>query len=325
MSEMTTQPMPRLRCVRCSAPLGSEPSNTLTCTSCGYIYEMTNGRPVILTSDNPLFTAAMYDAEPAPDKNPHTAHHRSEWHALRRNVKSLTPSRSINLARRDQLKRFESELGPTATNLLVLGCGTQRGELEALFSTSSHNLTFVDISPQAHADIFCDAHQLPFQDDSFSGVITTAVLEHVLDPVQVMTEIARVLATDGLLYSEIPFLQAVHEGAYDFTRFSLSGHRYLLRQFEEISAGMVAGPGTALVWALTEFGASLFRSRRISQLATLLTRWLFGWLKYADIRMRTNPRAMDAASCTYFLGRKTNQPATARSIVQNYEASRGLC
>jgi len=57
----------------------------------------------------------------------------------------------------------------------------------------------------------------------FDAVWIQAVLEHVLDPVRVVAEIHRVLRPGGLVYSEIPFMQEVHEGAYDFTRFRLSG------------------------------------------------------------------------------------------------------
>ena len=102
-------------------------------------------------------------------------------------------------------------------------------------------------------DLFCDAHELPFLDETFDGVIASAVLEHVVYPERVAAEIHRVLARRGLIYSEIPFLQQVHEGAYDFTRYTLSGHRRLLNHFEEFSSGVVAGPGTTLAWAIEHF------------------------------------------------------------------------
>ena len=114
-----------------------------------------------------------------------------------------------------------------------------------------------DIDKQADVDIFCDAHELSFKDEVFDGVISTAVLEHVLYPDKVIHEIHRVLKKDGFIYSEIPFLQSVHEGAYDFMRYTLSGHRRLLEYFKEIEVGMVAGPGTALVWSLVDFSKSI--------------------------------------------------------------------
>jgi ubiquinone/menaquinone biosynthesis C-methylase UbiE len=67
-----------------------------------------------------------------------------------------------------------------------------------------------------------DGHQLPIADGSVDGVWIQAVLEHVLDPSIVVQEIHRVLTPGGVVYAETPFMQPVHEGAYDFTRFSLS-------------------------------------------------------------------------------------------------------
>ncbi len=46
-----------------------------------------------------------------------------------------------------------------------------------------------------------------------------------------MKEIHRVLKDDGIVYADTPFMQQVHEGAYDFTRFTLSGHRWLFKNF----------------------------------------------------------------------------------------------
>jgi len=58
-------------------------------------------------------------------------------------------------------------------------------------------------------------------------MLVQAGLEHVRDLWQVVAEIHRVLKDDGLVYAETPFMQQVHEGPYDFTRFTESGHRYL--------------------------------------------------------------------------------------------------
>ncbi len=65
-------------------------------------------------------------------------------------------------------------------------------------------------------------------------------------------EIHRVLRPGGIVYADTPFLQQVHEGAYDFTRFTDSGHRFLFRRFERIDSGSVAGcgHGAALVGRL---------------------------------------------------------------------------
>lgn len=62
----------------------------------------------------------------------------------------------------------------------------------------------------------------------------------------------RVLKPHGMLYAETPFMQQVHERAYDFTRFTANGHRWLFRRFEQIDAGVNrgSGAGPALAWSV---------------------------------------------------------------------------
>ena len=71
------------------------------------------------------------------------------------------------------------------------------------------------------------------------------MLEHVLEPELVVAEIHRVLMPDGLVYAGTPFMQQVHEGPYDFMRFTESGHRWLFRRFERLASGATGGPGAA--------------------------------------------------------------------------------
>ena len=111
-----------------------------------------------------------------------------------------------------------------------------------------------------------DARQFPLAVD---GVRIQAVLEHVVNPEQVLSEISRVLKPGGLVYAETPFMQQVHEGAYDFTRFTEVGHRWLFRNFETISRGALGGPGLSLYWAAKYFLRGLTRSRWLGDLLSL--------------------------------------------------------
>jgi len=187
-----------------------------------------------------------------------------------------------------------------------------------------HALVYTDIDLGADVDIFCDGHDLPFVDGSFDAVITTAVLEHVLYPERVALEIGRVLRTGGVLYSELPFMQQVHEGAYDFTRYSLSGHRRLFRQFAELQSGMAAGPATALVWAIENFALAFFSGRHARLMAKVVVRCLFFWLKYFDYLLVRRPEAMDGASCTFFLGIKSDKPVDDADIIRHYVGAKHL-
>ena len=199
--------------------------------------------------------------------------------------------------------------------VLVIGGGAIGAGAEALYDDPDIELVGTDVYASPYTCLVSDGHQLPFRRASFDGVWIQAVLEHVLDPHIIAAQIFRVLKPSGVLYSEIPFMQQVHEGAYDFTRFTLSGHRWLFRQFEQISAGAVGGAGTAAVWAIRY----LFRAFGTGdKMATLLSIPVF-WLRFLDVVTRRRS-GIDGASGTFFLGVKSDRTLSAREMVRYYEA-----
>jgi SAM-dependent methyltransferase len=220
---------------------------------------------------------------------------------------------------RSNLRAFAAALHDAgASAVLVIGAGSQKTWLDKFFTPyQGIRIVYSDIDINGQVDLFCDAHEIPFLDETFDGVVASAVLEHVLYPERVVAEVYRVLAKRGLVYSEIPFLQQVHEGAYDFTRYTLSGHRRLLNHFEDLSSGVVAGPGTTLAWALEHF-AICWTPRPLQTVMRLVVRTVFFWLKYTDYLFGQTPAAADGACCTFFLGRKSTTPRLARDIVAQY-------
>jgi SAM-dependent methyltransferase len=161
-----------------------------------------------------------------------------------------------------------------------------------------------------------DAHEIPLASASVDAVVVQAVLEHVIDADRVVAEIHRVLRPDGLVYAETPFMQHVHAGAYDFRRFTSSGHRWLFRGFEEIAAGPVAGPGTQLLWSIDHLVRGLTRS----QLGGRLARAAFFWLRALD-RAVPEPFALDAASACFFLGRRAEDELRPRQLIEYYRGA----
>src|SRR5262249_2087721 len=144
--------------------------------------------------------------------------------------------------------------------------------------------------------LVCDAHDIPFQNDSFDGVIIQAVLEHVVDPHRCVAEIHRVLKPSGIVYAETPFMQQVHEGRYDFTRFTHLGHRYLFKAFAEIDSGAACGPGMALAWSYNYFLLSLSSSPQVRNLLRLFGRFTSFYLRFIDSYLAKRPGVFDAAS-----------------------------
>ena len=161
-----------------------------------------------------------------------------------------------------------------------------------------------------------DAHHIAPSDSSFDVVVIQAVLEHVIEPQRVVDEIWRVLRPRGIVYSETPFMQQVHEGAFDFTRFSDSGHRFLFRKFSLIDSDASGGPGRQFTWSLDYLVRGLFRSRTAGKVAKLL----FFWVQYLD-RFIPPRYAVDGASGVYFLGAKSEKEIQPREIIRYYKGA----
>ena len=118
-------------------------------------------------------------------------------------------------------------------------------------------------------------------------------------------------------------MQPVHDGWRDFGRWSLLGHRRMLRMFEEVSSGAVGGPGMALALMYQAFLLSLVRSRAGRMGMTILARTTAWWLKYIDRLIIDRPTALDSASAVYFTGRKTDRPINDADLPKLYRGGQG--
>lgn len=79
-----------------------------------------------------------------------------------------------------------------------------------------------------------DMQNLPFEDNQFDFVISDQVIEHLPDPQRAIDESWRVLKRGGIAIHCTVFMYPVHEGPYDYWRFSPDGLRYLCRNFSKI-------------------------------------------------------------------------------------------
>jgi hypothetical protein len=124
----------------------------------------------------------------------------------------------------------------------------------------------------------------------------------------------------GLVYAETPFMQRVHEGAFDFVRFTDVGHRRLFRMFDEIDRGVAVRPATALLWAARYLARSVLRRTgpAILWLDKSGTLAVF-WLKYLDRILVGHPgRSMvPPASSSWAAG------ATMRSMISRSSGAIG--
>jgi SAM-dependent methyltransferase len=204
----------------------------------------------------------------------------------------------------------------TRPTVLVIGGGTMGDETGELYDASDVNVIAFDIYASPLTQFIADAHSIPIVTDSIDAVVIQAVLEHVLEPWKVVDEIHRILRDDGLVYADTPFLQPVHEGPYDFTRFTDSGHRGLFKRFTIIDSGLLAGSGTTLSWCFAEFIRALTRSTTLGAMARLGTFWMSRLDRVLDRRL-----SLDSASSVFFFGRKSQSTASPRELVEYYKGA----
>lgn len=106
--------------------------------------------------------------------------------------------------------------------ILDYGCGSK--PYESFFKYSEY--IGVDLESSGHpndrkrADVFFDGIHLPFENEKFDGVLASEVFEHVFDIETCLSEIHRVLKTDGKILITCPFVWPLHEEPYDFARYT---------------------------------------------------------------------------------------------------------
>jgi SAM-dependent methyltransferase len=279
----------------------------IACTQCSASFPFVQGVPVLLKRDG------LFSADTAQDN-------RSNGFTPRivRMMSRYVPGLTFTAyAARAKFRAMRSS-GGKERSCLVVGAGDNVAENARL---REHFTTVVasDVSVNRAVNVVCDGHELPFADDQFDFAILTAVLEHVLDPEQVVHEVSRVLRPGGVVYAVTPFMQQVHMGAFDFGRFTDLGHRWLFRQFEEIERGSCGGPATSLLWSMAYFAAAFGPNRICSRALALGVRLLFFWVKYLDVFLERRAASRDGANGFYFVGRNMKRPCLEpRDLIASY-------
>ncbi|MEI3855799.1 MULTISPECIES: class I SAM-dependent methyltransferase [unclassified Ensifer] len=304
-----------LRCPRTGSKLVCFSPDVLKPVSseeAGISYRLIDGKPIVID-----FSQSVFSEGDILRSNAASPVERKHYGRLSGFLKKLlSPTKKSTVA---NVKRLVDDLQATAAppaKLLIIGGGSVGQGMEPLYEHRDIGVYAFDVYTSPLVQFIADAHNIPLPDDYFDAVVIQAVLEHVLQPAQVVSEIWRVLKDGGLVYAETPFMQQVHEGAFDFTRFSESGHRYLFRWFELISSGASGGPGTQFMWSVDYLVRSVFQSVLLGKIAKLA----FFWTQYLDAIIP--PRfAEDGASGVYFYGRKAPTPITPKSIIDHYQGA----
>jgi SAM-dependent methyltransferase len=302
-----------LRCPVCTDAVDLD-TDTARCvnTACGTTYPVLDGVPVLVNEARSVFTIDGFRRRNATFFRPRAR----LLAAVDRRLPELQRAKS----RRIYERLAPMLLGDTDQPLvLVVGGGiTGRGMEPLLERCPPIELVETDVSWAPRTALICDGHDLPFADGTFDGVIAQAVLEHVVDPRRCVDEIHRVLKPGGLVYAQTPFMQQVHAGAYDFTRFTLLGHRRLFNRFSEVESGAGNGPGSALAWSWQYFLLSFAESPAPRAALRAFARLSAFWLKYVDILLERKAGALDAAVGYFFIGRRSEETLSDRELVTLY-------
>jgi SAM-dependent methyltransferase len=129
---------------------------------------------------------------------------------------------------------------------LILDCGAGKR------SIYYPNVVNYEIVPYDTTDVLGVGEELPFKDNSFDGVFSLAVLEHVKDPFKCASEITRVMKPGASLYCVVPFLQPLHGYPHHYYNMSIQGLKNLFDDTLEIERQEIIASGLP-IWTLTWF------------------------------------------------------------------------
>lgn len=302
-----------ISCPHCGGNLKLLRIDELVCNgiNCAKKYPIINGVPILINEDKSIFKISDYTKQ----EKTYFKYEAKKLH-IYEILKKFLPSISHNLAAKLNLRKFEALIfrNSPKPRVLVIGGGIIGEGMKNFLNNQNISILESDVAFGPRTSLIADSHCLPFKNNIFDGVVCQAVLEHVFSPNLCAKEIERVLKVGGIVYAETPFMQQVHGGNYDFTRFTLRGHRNLFLGFEELNAGITGGPAMAFAWSwvylLQSFSVGS-RTRLILKIIGVLTSFP---LKYLDYIILRNKASYDAASGFYFLGKKSIKKLSSKEL-----------
>jgi len=139
--------------------------------------------------------------------------------------------------------------------------------------SSDPEVISIDVLPNTNVDIVAEAESLPFASDSLASVYSSAVFEHLYDPIAAAKEVRRVLAPGGTMFIDTAFLQGYHGfPSHYFNMTSQAVETFIVDGFELISSKVppVAGPACSVGSILQQFieGLPLAERERLLSIST---------------------------------------------------------
>src|SRR4051812_4019909 len=259
-------------CPRCTSADFAWGQESVTCNACGSAFPLVGRVPLLLLGETPKRQAHGADDLGLIQYLPDAVHGLAD--RSRSFVRPALVHRSKHT--RSLAMRFVQSL-PAESVILNVGAGS---------SDYGSRVINLDIAPTEGLDVVGLAERLPFRDEVFDGIVFQAVLEHVANSHQALTEIRRTLRPGGSLFIEVPFIQGYHAAPRDHRRYTEQGLRAELGQhgFRVTASGVAVGPASAMAWVTAEFVALLLsgRSARAYRFARVFGNWLAWPIKWAD-------------------------------------------
>ncbi|NNE50774.1 MAG: class I SAM-dependent methyltransferase [Sulfitobacter sp.] len=196
------------RCCDCEADLAALDR----CDDCGRVFVTEDGCPSAFpkVEKHRLFSVAPGQT------NPGTIPVDQVYRYPARSGQRGTALYHLDIAHQDLLETM-----PSDSLVLEIGCGGgqmrewARGRGLRYLGTDVARTRVHDwLQKYGGADLYCDAHDLPFRDGSVDVIYAAAVWEHLAFPQLAAQEVARVLKPGGHFLGSSSFLEPWHDESY---------------------------------------------------------------------------------------------------------------
>jgi SAM-dependent methyltransferase len=286
----------RLRCPACHIGLQWDGCDVEIRCSCGVRYPVLPGRvPLLLVPKERVRFDAVLRQEPGGKRMVEEYRKFGSWRARMR--KAVRPP---SIVYDEEVARKYSWIYDTrGPQTLVLSIGGGPGR-------ENPRVLNLNVDAFDSVDLVGDGLNLPLADASVDTVTCNAVIEHVRDPVALVTEMHRVLKPGGFAQLMVPFVFPFHAYPGDYQRYSTSGVLELTHDFEKVELCVLTGPTSAMLVLFREYLRLLIPGGNGILRTPLngISGWLTFPIKHLDRWLNRKPEAAHLAAAFYYLGRK---------------------